>query len=184
MTATPRSDGSIDGAATTAYPDSRYEPRSCAVPRFCRVSVSTRTSASSDGRNSRSPPARAADGPEMFSVTNRTGHLGYTSYDNHMIAPGSDGRATRAISRRERAVLCPYIQTNVRWPLPVDQRLNELVSLLDNAGVQVTRSQLVAALVAQAPNAVAELQELFARYNQQSAGSVVLQTRGAIIPAE
>ncbi len=97
---------------------------------------------------------------------------------------GSDGRMTRVISRRERVVRCPYIQTNVRWPLPVDQRLNELVSLLAKGGVHVTRSQLVAALVARAPIAVAELQELFAKYSDQSAGSVVLQKRGDIIPAK
>jgi hypothetical protein len=88
------------------------------------------------------------------------------------------------ISRRERVVRCPYIQTNVRWPLPVDQRLNELVSLLSKRGVHVTRSQLIAALVAHAPTAAAELQELFAKYSYQSAGSVVLQKRGDIVPAK
>ena len=62
---------------------------------------------------------------------------------------------------------CPYVQTNVRWPLPVDQRLNELVTLLGKGGVQVTRSQLVAALVAGAPAAEAELQELFATYSSR-----------------
>jgi hypothetical protein len=95
-----------------------------------------------------------------------------------------DGGATRAISRRERVVRCPYVQTNLRWPLPVDQRLNELVSLLGERGVHVTRSQLVAALVAGAPTVVAELQELFVTYSSQSAGSVVLQRRGDIVPAE
>jgi hypothetical protein len=81
-------------------------------------------------------------------------------------------------------VRCPYIQTNVRWPLPVDQRLNELVTLLGKGGVHVTRSQLVAALVAAAPTAEAELQELFATYSSQSVGSVVLQRRGDIVPAK
>jgi len=97
---------------------------------------------------------------------------------------GSDGHTTRVISRRERVVRCPHVQTNVRWPLPVDQRLNELVSLLGKGGVYLTRSQLVAALVADAPTAVAELQELFAKYNDQSAGSVVLQKSGDIVPAK
>jgi len=85
---------------------------------------------------------------------------------------GSDERTTHPISRRERVLRCPYVQTNVRWPLPVDQRLNELVSLLGNAGTPVTRSQLVAALVTRAPASAAELQELVARYTRQSAGSV------------
>jgi hypothetical protein len=81
-------------------------------------------------------------------------------------------------------VQCPYVQTNVRWPLPVDQRLNELVSLLGGGGVQVTRSQLVAALVAHAPTALADLKDLFADYSGQTAGSVVLQRRGDIVPGE
>lgn len=79
---------------------------------------------------------------------------------------------------------CPYVQTNVRWPLPVDQRLNELLSLLGEGGVYLTRSQLIAALVAGAPTAAAELQELFAKYSNQSAGSVVLQERGDIVRAK
>jgi hypothetical protein len=101
-----------------------------------------------------------------------------------MKSSGRDELATHPISRRERVVRCPYVQTNVRWPLPVDQRLNELVSLLGNAGTPVTRSQLVAALVARAPAAASELQELVVRYKRQSAGSVVLQTRGDIMPAK
>jgi hypothetical protein len=59
-----------------------------------------------------------------------------------------------------------------------------LVSLLGDGGVHVTRSQLVAALVARAPAALAELKDLFVKYTGQSAGSVVLQTRGDIVPAE
>jgi hypothetical protein len=97
---------------------------------------------------------------------------------------GAGRGATRPISRRKRVVQCPYVQTNVRWPLPVDQRLNELVSLLSTRSVHVTRSELVAALVAGAPTAIAELQELLATYSSQSAGSVVLQKRGNIVPAE
>lgn len=88
------------------------------------------------------------------------------------------------ISRRERVVRCPYVQTNVRWPLPIDQRLNELVTVLGDGGVHVTRSQLIAALVARAPTAFADLRDLFAKYTGQSAGSVVLQRHGEIIPAE
>jgi hypothetical protein len=93
----------------------------------------------------------------------------------------SGGDPTRPISRRERVVQCPYVQTNVRWPRPVDQRLNELVSLLSKRSVHVTRSELVAALVAGAPTAAAELQELLATYSSQLAGSVVLQRRGNIV---
>jgi hypothetical protein len=81
-------------------------------------------------------------------------------------------------------VRCPYVQTNIRWPLPVDQRLNEMVSLLSRVGVHVTRSQLAAALVAHAPAALAELKDVVAKYTAQTVGSVVLQRRGDVVPAE
>jgi hypothetical protein len=68
--------------------------------------------------------------------------------------------------------------------VPVDQRLNELVAVLGAGGIHVTRSELVAALVVQSPMTAPELQEIVVRYSQQSAGSVVLQRRGAILLAQ
>lgn len=78
-------------------------------------------------------------------------------------------------------VRCVPVQTNVRWPLPVDQRLNELVSMLSAGGVHVTRSQLLAALVAHAPSEMLDLQDLLMSYSQKSAGAIVLQPRGDVI---
>jgi hypothetical protein len=92
--------------------------------------------------------------------------------------------ATRVVPRRERLLRCPYVQTNVRWPVPIDQRLNELLDLLNAAGMDCTRSQLLAALVAMAPANLSELQRLLQDYGETSAGAVVLQARGGIeVPA-
>jgi hypothetical protein len=88
--------------------------------------------------------------------------------------------ATRVVQRRERLLQCPYVQTNVRWPVPIDQRLNELLALLNAAGMDSTRSQLLAALVATAPAKLGDLQRLLQDYSEKSAGAVVLQPRGPI----
>jgi hypothetical protein len=101
-----------------------------------------------------------------------------------MIDRDREDGATRAVPRRERVLRCPYVQTNVRWPVPVDQRLNELLALLNAAGIDTTRSQLLAALVAMAPTELVDLQQLLQDYTEKSAGAVVLQSRGPIeVPA-
>jgi hypothetical protein len=75
---------------------------------------------------------------------------------------------------------CPYVQTNVRWPIPIDQRLNELLARLNAAGADSTRSQLLAALVAMAPTKTSDLRQLLLDYSEKSAGGVVLQAHGPI----
>lgn len=84
----------------------------------------------------------------------------------------------------ERSTLierCPVIQTNVRWPAPVDQRLNELlVQLTDGGGGEITRSKLLAALVADAPTGADQLDALLRRYRGRTAGAVVLAPSGPI----
>lgn len=85
------------------------------------------------------------------------------------------------IARATRIERCPPIQTNVMWPVPVDQRLNELIERLADAGEgDTTRSRLLAALVAGAPTDLDELRKLLRKYGQLTAGKVVLQTRGPI----
>lgn len=91
-----------------------------------------------------------------------------------------EGDVTRTVPRDEAVLSCPYLQTNVRWPSPVDQRLNELVGRLNAAGTDCTRSQLLAALVSTAPKGTADLQQLLGEYTMKTAGGVVLQTQGPI----
>lgn len=85
------------------------------------------------------------------------------------------------IPRTTRIERCPPVQTNVLWPAPVDQRLNELIDRLVSAGGgDTTRSCLLAALVAGAPSDPAVLREMLNTYRQLTAGKVVLQPRGPI----
>lgn len=85
------------------------------------------------------------------------------------------------IARTTRIEQCPPVQTNVMWPAPVDQRLNELLDRLAAAGEgDTTRSRLLAALVAGAPSDPDVLREMLSTYGQLTAGKVVLQPRGPI----
>ncbi len=94
------------------------------------------------------------------------------------MAAMDDGEPIPRTTRIER---CPAVQTNVRWPMPVDQRLNELLDRLVDAGDgQTTRSRLLAALVAYAPTDPEELRAVLLAYGQLTAGKVVLQPTGPI----
>lgn len=90
-----------------------------------------------------------------------------------------DAQKIRRATMIER---CPVVQTNVRWPVPVDQRLNELLDQLAGAGTggEITRSRLLAALVASAPTEADTLDDMLRRYRLLTAGGVVLQPSGAI----
>ena len=85
------------------------------------------------------------------------------------------------IPRATKIERCPAVQTNVRWPMPVDQRLNELLGRLVDAGDgQTTRSRLLAALVADAPTDPEQLRAVLLSYGRLTAGKVVLQPTGPI----
>jgi hypothetical protein len=85
------------------------------------------------------------------------------------------------IPRATKIERCPAVQTNVRWPMPVDQRLNELLARLIDAGDgPTTRSRLLAALVADAPSDPEKLRAVLLAYGQLTAGKVVLQQAGPI----
>jgi hypothetical protein len=79
---------------------------------------------------------------------------------------------------------CPIVQTSVLWPLPVDQRLNELVDRVAHAiGGEVSRSHLLAALVAATDADASALSHLLAKYRQLTAGDVVLQPGKIVVAA-
>lgn len=75
---------------------------------------------------------------------------------------------------------CPDLQTNVRWPIPIDQRLNELIERIEASGFAATRSLLLAALVAGAPVSASKIESLIRSYRTKTAGGVVLQKKGPI----
>lgn len=86
-----------------------------------------------------------------------------------------------ALPRSTKVERCPVVQTNVCWPVPVDQRLNELLGQLVELGSgETSRSQLLAALVAAAPIEAEQLEELLRRYRTLTAGAIVLQRKGSI----
>lgn len=90
-------------------------------------------------------------------------------------------RDREALPRSTRIERCPLVQTNVHWPVPIDQRLNELLDQLVELGTgEASRSQLLAALVAVAPASGQELEELLRRYRRLTAGAIVLQRSGPI----
>lgn len=85
------------------------------------------------------------------------------------------------IERDSQIESCPVVQTSVSWPAPVDQRLNELLEkfIAVSAG-DISRSKLLAAIVAATPSTGSELQKLVRRYRELTAGDVVLQEVGPI----
>jgi hypothetical protein len=85
------------------------------------------------------------------------------------------------IERNSHIESCPVVQTNVSWPAPVDQRLDELLEkfVAFSAG-EISRSKLLAAIVAATPSTGSELQKLVKRYRALTAGDVVLQEAGPI----
>ena len=85
------------------------------------------------------------------------------------------------IERDSHIESCPEVQTSVSWPAPVDQRLNELREefIAVSAG-EISRSKLLAAIVADTPSTGSELQQMVRRYRELTAGDVVLQQAGPI----
>ena len=67
--------------------------------------------------------------------------------------------------------LCERWTTNVSWPAPVDRRLTALVDLAidEDESENLTRSELLAALVLDAPNDGAKLCEVLRRYRRAKA---------------
>lgn len=84
------------------------------------------------------------------------------------------------INRKTPIEECQQRLTSIWWPIPVDQRLDELRDLVIKEGFEVSRSQLLAALVTGAPARARQLEDLIREYKRKNAGSVVLQPKGPI----
>jgi hypothetical protein len=94
----------------------------------------------------------------------------------HMIPLPGDTmvRKRREIAPDEKLRECEVWQTNIRWPVPVDTRLNALIELAEDEGESLTRSDLVAALVCAAPTSGAELGKLLKSYRTKRAGDIAI----------
>jgi hypothetical protein len=66
--------------------------------------------------------------------------------------------------------------TNVSWPAPIDQRLSLLVDLAIDAGepTSLTRAELLAAFVFDAPDDGAKLRAMLGRYRKAKAGEAAV----------
>ncbi len=72
--------------------------------------------------------------------------------------------------------------TSVLWPAPVDERQRGLVELAIDDGAEhenLTRAELLSALVFSAPSSGEELSQLLRRYRKARVGETVVQRQGA-----
>jgi hypothetical protein len=83
-------------------------------------------------------------------------------------------RRRRQIAPDEKLRECEVWQTNIRWPVPVDARLNALIELAEDEGESLTRSDLVAAPVCAAPASGAELAKLVKSYRTKRARDITI----------
>ncbi len=73
---------------------------------------------------------------------------------------------------------CTKVQSSVYWPEPIDHRLSQLVDLAKRAGEQLSRADLLGALVREAPADGEELGALVRAYRRSRVGELVLQPHG------
>jgi len=78
----------------------------------------------------------------------------------------------RRIPSRSNAFSSIRRATTVYWPVPVDVRLDQLVDEVATQGVTVSRSELLAALVATTPPDAAALLERYRAYRELDVGAV------------
>jgi hypothetical protein len=64
---------------------------------------------------------------------------------------------------------CREKNAAVAWPLPVDERLNQLIELAREAGERTNRKELAAAIVLAAPEDPHQLSEMVRRYRRATA---------------
>lgn len=65
-------------------------------------------------------------------------------------------------------------QAGVSWPFPVDRRLDQLVELANRVGANVRRSELVAAIVAAAPDDPEKLLRIILDWRTRHVRDVVI----------
>lgn len=68
--------------------------------------------------------------------------------------------ATRALNSTKQ------VPTSLRWPWPVNQRLNELLQGARSAGEPATRAEILAALVMDCPEDMERLARILQRYRR------------------
>jgi hypothetical protein len=70
---------------------------------------------------------------------------------------------------------CPDVAAGIRWPFPLEERLKQLVSKVeDQAGENTTKTEVVSALILAAPEDGDELAGLLRRYRLASVGDAMV----------
>lgn len=83
-----------------------------------------------------------------------------------------------ALSARLRK--CPDVPAGIRWPFPLEQRLKQLVRLVeDEAGENTTKTEVVAALILASPEDGAELSNLLRRYRLSTVSDAIVPSGGS-----
>lgn len=94
--------------------------------------------------------------------------------------PSTD-KPPQRLARALRIANCPTVQTSVLWPYPVDLRLSDLVDLaIRQLGGEISRSDLVAALVAAASTDPEALATVVMRYRAATVAQVSLR-KGPVV---
>src|SRR5438093_4158027 len=68
----------------------------------------------------------------------------------------------------------PTKQPGLRWPIPIDMRLDELVGLANGGGAATTRQELVTALVLDAPVDANKLRRVIVKLRTATARDVLV----------
>src|SRR2546421_3174494 len=68
------------------------------------------------------------------------------------------------IPGNSRLKSCPERPAGIDWPIPIDQRLDELCDLADEAGADTTRKEIAAALLLASPTTPRKLKTLIDKY--------------------
>lgn len=84
----------------------------------------------------------------------------------------------------ERLDRCEAKGAAITWPIPLDNWLDQLVALADEAGQKTTRKELAAAIILQAPRDGDALAELVTSYRKAKVSDVCPPTssRQNVIP--
>ena len=84
-------------------------------------------------------------------------------------------RGSSEVDRTTRLPACEKVQSSVYWPAPIDHRANQLVDLATAEGERLSKAELLAALVAFAPDDGEKIGEIVRRYRKMKAGDVLSQ---------
>lgn len=82
------------------------------------------------------------------------------------------------IGAETRLKACPERAAGIDWPMPLDQRLDELCDLADDEGAETSRKELAAALVFAAPSSPVRLKALIDKYRKAKAREAAVTPDG------